>query len=206
MTEQEEIDEELDMSEMVQQIKDGQPKHTDVGWLQIFPQAKKRYGRFIKLRLRVQKMILEIQYELVEESLIRRLRQCADNHVWFREYIKDNGRQQLKDIEKQIRAIDHQLLVLKDIGKEPEEIKAKEKTVQINEAMIERARAYPLEKLVEINRQRFTRCFAHNDTKPSAYCKKNFIHCFVCQKSWDTIAVLRERDGMTFKQAVMQLQ
>ena len=76
----------------------------------------------------------------------------------------------------------------------------------ITPEMIERTKNYPIGQLVEVNKQGFTKCFQHIDKHPSVYCKNNFLHCFVCNKSWDTIAVLVERDGLSFKDAVLKLQ
>ena len=206
LNEQEEIDRDLDMYEMVEEICAGQPKHTDVGWLQIFPEAKKQFGKFIKLRLRVRREILKIEYHAAEQDLVDLLKNNPPENAWADDMFKEAGRERLKKIKKEISAIDHQLQLLPNIGKKPEEIKVQEQKINITETMIEKAREFPIDQLVEMNRAGFTKCFAHNDKKPSAYCKKNFIHCFVCQKSWDTIQVLIDRDGLTFRQAVLQLQ
>lgn len=205
-SEQEQVDYDLDMHEMIKEIKDGQPKHSDVGWLQIFPQAKKTFGPFIKLRLQVRREILKIEYKILEEDTISQLKRLPPDEEWRDELIKEGSRRRLKAINKEISAIHHQLLLLRQIGKSPEKIKAEEKNINITQAMIDKAREYPVERLIEVNRQGFTKCFNHNDKKPSAYCKKNFVHCFVCQKSWDTIQILIDRDGLTFRQAVLHLQ
>ena len=207
LNEQEQIDYDLDMSEMVQKIKDNQPKHTNAGWLQIFPQAKAVFGPFIKLELKVKREVLKIRYQEIEEEVKGRLKGNPIGSAWMDDLIIESGLKQLNQIKKDISAVAYQLALIKTIGQKPEKIKSQEKSIKITEVMIEKAREFPLAQLgIEINRQGFTKCFGHNDKKPSAYCKKNFIHCFVCQKSWDTIAVLTERDGLTFRQAVLQLQ
>ena len=206
LSEQEQIDQELDMYQMVEEIRAGQPKHSDVGWLQIFPETKPRFGKFIKLRLRVRREILKIEYSMAEDNLAMQLKNNPPENRSADDMFKDAGRRRLHAIKKKISAIGHQLELLKTIGKKPEEIKTQEQKINITESMIEKAREFPVEQLIEINRQGFTKCFAHNDKKPSAYCKKNFVHCFVCQKSWDTIQILIDRDGLTFRQAVLQLQ
>lgn len=206
LSEQEQVNRDLDLWQAEEDWKASLPKHSDVGWLQIFPEAKKVFGKFIRLRLNVRSARLKIEYSLVEEETKRRLESNPPESKWRDDLIIDAGRRKLAAIKKELNAIHHQLLLLKDIGKKPEEIKARDKKIVITEAMVEKAKEYPLNKLIEINRQGFTKCFGHNDKRPSAYCKKNFINCFVCQKSWDTIQVLIDRDGMTFRQAVLQLQ
>lgn len=112
------------------------------------------------------------------------------------EWIKEIGRNELLNLERRLRKI---IIDRKFRGRPSID-------GIITPEMIERARSYPINQLMEINKQGFTKCFNHNDKKPSAYCKKNFSHCFVCRRSWDTIAVLMERDGMSFKDAVNKLQ
>ena len=74
------------------------------------------------------------------------------------------------------------------------------------EAIKELIKKYPIENILEINRAGFTKCFNHNDSKPSAYTKGNFLYCFVCSRSWDTIAILTDRDNYKFNEAVLKLQ
>ena len=72
--------------------------------------------------------------------------------------------------------------------------------------MIVKAKNYPIENLVEVNKQGFAKCIWHKEKTPSMFCKKNFANCFSCGKNGDTIAVLMERDSLTFKEAVLKLQ
>lgn len=78
---------------------------------------------------------------------------------------------------------------------------------QITEQMIERAKEYPFDYLLQFNKAAFTKCFSHNENKPSLHLNKkvNKIHCFGCQKSWDTIAYVQETKGLTFPEAVKTL-
>ena len=206
LSEQEQVDQILDMQEMVQEIREGQPKHSDVGWLQIFPEAKPRFGKFIKLRLKVRREILKIEYKMAEEDAKHQLRINPAESRWRDDLIIDAGRRRLKTIQKEISAINHQLMALPNIGKKPEDIMAKEKKMIITEGMIEKARSYPLEQLIEFNRAGFAKCIKHNEKTPSMYGKKNFLHCFSCNYNADTIQFLIDRDGLTFRQAVLQLQ
>lgn len=68
---------------------------------------------------------------------------------------------------------------------------------------IELARQYPIEALVEFKRE-WALAFCHADRNPSLklYKASNTCHCFACNKSFNPIDVLMERDGMSFKEAV----
>jgi hypothetical protein len=77
----------------------------------------------------------------------------------------------------------------------------------ITPEMIERARAFPFAQLYEFKRN-MARCPFHEDRTPSmALMKDNRVHCFgACSKSWDTIAFIRDREGLSFPEAVRRLQ
>src|SRR3989304_3965942 len=71
---------------------------------------------------------------------------------------------------------------------------------------IEKARAYPISKLLPVNKQNFALCPFHNDNHPSLYCKNNWMHCFSCGWHGDTIQFIMEREKISFKEAVLKLQ
>jgi hypothetical protein len=74
------------------------------------------------------------------------------------------------------------------------------------QADIDRAKEYPFEELLENNRG-WARCPFHADKTPSFHIWNNEGHCFgACGKKWDTIAFIRERDGLSFEEAVWRLQ
>lgn len=206
LTEQQQLDQYLDMDEMIEEIRAGQPKHTEVGWLQVFPQAKPAFGKFIRLKLRIRRERLKIEYEVVDQETDRQLKSNPVESRWRDDLIIERGEAQKRQLNKQIAATKYQLALLGKIGQKPEEIKAREKKVIITEDMIEKAKAYPLEQLIEINRQGFARCYMHNDKHASMYTKKGFVHCFSCQYSADTIKVLMDREHLSFREAVLQLQ
>lgn len=76
----------------------------------------------------------------------------------------------------------------------------------ITDEMIQIARDYPIENLIEFNRG-VAVAFCHDDRRPSLSWNKktNRAHCFPCGKSFDTIQLLIDRDGMTFVEAVKRL-
>jgi len=78
----------------------------------------------------------------------------------------------------------------------------------IDSSLIERARNYPLENLLEINRAGYAKCVSpdHDDKNPSMYCKNNYAYCFSCGFVGDTIKVLMSKEHITFPEAVRKLQ
>jgi hypothetical protein len=80
------------------------------------------------------------------------------------------------------------------------------KTDSITDAMIEQARQYPIESLIEFTKGK-ARAFCHDDSSPSLslWNGKNLCRCFPCGKTYNPIDVLIERDGMTFLSAVRYL-
>ena len=75
----------------------------------------------------------------------------------------------------------------------------------ITSAEIEAARAFPIETLLENIHRNRVRCPFHEDLNPSASIKRNRVHCFVCNKTWNPIDLVMERDGLSFINAVRRL-
>ena len=76
----------------------------------------------------------------------------------------------------------------------------------ITDEMIEQARSYPIDKLIEFIRGK-AKAFCHEDKNPSAYfaTRKNRLNCPVCDRSFSPIDVLIHRDGYVWKDAVQHL-
>ena len=85
------------------------------------------------------------------------------------------------------------------------EIKNLENDTYITKIDIERAKQFPMDQIIEINRGGFAQCVAHDDTQPSMFCKNNFAHCFVCAYTGDTIDVYMQVHGCSFGEAVRSL-
>ena len=128
-----------------------------------------------------------------------------DSATFFMEHEADYNNEFIslhwaKEDLKEVRKLLGKLKVLsekvKDLSKEPD----------ITDFMVETARAYPMDKLVEFQKNKAL-CPAHEDKTPSLYYdkKRNRAHCFACDKSWNPIDWLIEFDGMSFKEAVKQL-
>lgn len=73
--------------------------------------------------------------------------------------------------------------------------------------MIESARRHPISNLISFNRASKALAWCHPDKTPSLhyYAQSNRVHCFVCNKSWDAIGVLMDKDNKTFEEAVRDL-
>lgn len=75
----------------------------------------------------------------------------------------------------------------------------------ITDEMLEIAKQYPIDKLIEFQGGKAL-CFNHEEKTPSMTIFKNKAHCHgACGRSWSTIDVLMERDGLSFISAVKAL-
>lgn len=119
----------------------------------------------------------------------------TENLSWLRLAIMSLWKIQEKT--KQLKKINGELYYL--------EHKDEVKEGQITEEMIERARQYPFEQLVEIKKG-FISCPFHNEKSSSFYIKNNFGYCFGCQESADTIKYVMQVEGLTFIETVKRLQ
>jgi hypothetical protein len=77
---------------------------------------------------------------------------------------------------------------------------------EITEDIIAAAKSHPMTSIIEFTRGK-AKAFCHEDNNPSMYhaTRLNLAICPVCDKRFDTIAVLMERDGMSFQDAVRAL-
>jgi hypothetical protein len=77
----------------------------------------------------------------------------------------------------------------------------------ITPQMIEDARDYPIEQIVQFDRQGKSLAWCHADNHPSLSWHRagNRATCFPCGKIFNPIDVLTQRDGMSFPDAVKQL-
>lgn len=77
---------------------------------------------------------------------------------------------------------------------------------EITDEMVEQARSVPVSAVVEfIGNKSLAWC--HDDRSPSLmfHAKTGTARCFVCDKTYDAIKVLMERDGKNFPEAVREL-
>lgn len=80
-----------------------------------------------------------------------------------------------------------------------------EQAGRITDADIERARAYPMDQICEINRAKMTVCLWHDDKRPSMWVKGNFGYCFTCTAWADPIRYWMKKTGRSFVEAVEAL-
>ena len=167
---------------------------TNIEWFKIFPEGKE-YLRNIKLpRLKKQKTKLT---KTIKAELIRNYSFWGEDNFYgwlLREWLSINKGEELEDTIKEIRQIEFSLAP-----------KSTSKNGVTNE-MIEIARNYDWNKLIEIGRNGMARCIFHQDNRPSFYVKNGYGYCFSEKKSWDTIQFIMDRDGLSFSEAVKALQ
>jgi hypothetical protein len=82
-------------------------------------------------------------------------------------------------------------------------LKAGVKLNSITDEMIEQAREFSIETIIEFQNGK-AYAFCHTDKTPSLMLdrKRNRAHCFVCDKDFNAVDTLMERDGYTFIDAV----
>ena len=69
---------------------------------------------------------------------------------------------------------------------------------------IRQAKEHPFEELLPVVRGKVS-CPFHDDKTPSASVKNNKLHCFVCNRTWDTIDFWMELNGRSFSESVRSL-
>lgn len=71
---------------------------------------------------------------------------------------------------------------------------------------IERARTFPIKRLIKVNREKKALCLAHQDSTPSMHVYDDHAYCFVCQTRFSPIDVYMTINKVDFKTAVAALQ
>ena len=85
-------------------------------------------------------------------------------------------------------------------------ITEEEKKELITDDMIERAREFPIENLLEKGNNGRCKCVFHQGEDFNMDIRKNYAHCYVCGESGDTIKIYRQINGSSFREAVLALQ
>lgn len=76
----------------------------------------------------------------------------------------------------------------------------------VNQETIARAKEYSIAQLLPHPvTHNMTKCPFHPDKKPSASVKNNFFYCYGCGATHDTISLVMELHGKTFREAVLDL-
>lgn len=88
---------------------------------------------------------------------------------------------------------------------EKRSLEGKTKEGDITPSMIEQAKEYQISSLIEVDRAGKAKCINHEDKHPSMDCRKNFVHCYSCGYSDDSIGVYRKLHNVGFIEAVKAL-
>lgn len=203
LSDQELIDRDLALFDMENTWRESLPRHTDFGWLQVFPEAVKTQKSRLINRAKINLMLLEVHLLDIKHDTKKAL--MENKYEWRDDLIKESARRQIALVEREIKSIGWQIKLMRPLKKTVDGVQSPKK-LGITPAMVEAAKRFPLTQLVKVNRAGFAKCVWHTDAKPSMFCKKNFAFCFTCNRSGDTIAVLMETEGLSFKDAVMRLQ
>ncbi len=72
---------------------------------------------------------------------------------------------------------------------------------------ITRAKAYPIDRLLEFNTAGFTKCPYHSEKTGSCkfYEKRNKVHCFSCSGDFDSIDIYMCINNVSFSEAIKKL-
>jgi CHC2 zinc finger len=166
-----------------------------------FPESKKIHKAVLEAELLILKnnLLKADNIERVTDDLIFRKSPKEDEWFWkalvYEMYIKELR----EGTEQKIKRIVHQLYSLKNGGKE-------KIGSGVTEAMKERARAYPIDELVEFKRG-VACCLWHSEKTGSMhyYKKDNRVKCFGCGMYGDSIAVYMKIYNVGFIEAVKKL-
>lgn len=125
----------------------------------------------------------------------------------LRQYIR-NQRKAIVDFDGEVILLHYALNDLRDARAKLEKMErmAKQPQGKLTDDMIQRAREYPIEQVVEFVKGKAT-AFCHPDKNPSLHHdrKHNRAHCFPCGKSFSALDVLILRDNLSFNEAVKRL-
>lgn len=140
----------------------------------------------------ITELILDAWFWLAKYELSIEKKEEPTNQV----YIKEKLDATLGNIRK----------MLKELYWREKQLSVRGKSNQITRDDIHRARLYDFRGLLSFNRNHCL-CPFHNDTQPSMVYndKRNVVRCYSCNKSWDTIQFVMDKEGLTFPQAVRKL-
>jgi hypothetical protein len=77
---------------------------------------------------------------------------------------------------------------------------------KITDEMIQNARDYDIYDLIGSSLKKNIKCPFHDDNHPSASIRNNRLHCFACNRTWDSIDFVMEKENLTFTEAIERLQ
>ena len=113
-------------------------------------------------------------------------------------------------LSKAIEVLSNEMQVRGNIQKKKELLTNVKKmqqslTTDITPEKIEKAREYPIGRIIKINRN-LALCVNHEDHHPSMNCKNNFAFCHSCGYTADAIGLYMKVNQANFQEAVNALQ
>ena len=104
------------------------------------------------------------------------------------------------------QALDEAIQLLKEGGYE-QEVKISSGFTPVTPDMIEQAKMFPVDKLINFNQYGKSEAWCHPDKNPSLHWnrKQNKAHCFVCGKAFNPIDIVMHQEGLKFYAAVRRL-
>jgi len=109
----------------------------------------------------------------------------------------------IRDQEKKLRPLKREAIALLNHVNGKETVQA---PGEITPEIIDQARQYPITSIIDFSKGRYRCCPFHKDRNPSMALYENHVHCFVCNRSWDSISATMALDGVSFREAVLALQ
>ena len=142
-----------------------------------------------------------LRYLKGQEQLI--LTMFRDNKARYVEVMRDNPESFeigfLVDEAKQL------VKRLDSIKKERDARESNRKD-EVTPEMVDRAREYPIEQIVRVERNGRAKCVFHAGEDGNMDIRKNFAHCYVCGAHGDPIDVYKAVNGVGFREAVLAMQ
>lgn len=141
----------------------------------------------------ISRLILDAWFWIAEYELSLEKKEEPTNQVYIKEKLDDT----LGNIRKMLKEL---------YWREKQPLRGSKGTITRDN--IQNARAYDFRALLPDLRNNVCLCPFHNDSNPSMVYnyKRNVVRCYSCNKSWDTIQFVMDKEGITFPQAVRRLQ
>jgi hypothetical protein len=141
------------------------------------------------LKEKMSELIREAWFWMAEYELSIEKKESFENQVYIKEKI-DNA---ISTLRKYVNELYYRRRSIK-----------KMEEFSIPRDSIIQAKSIDFHRLVDFHNN-YCRCPFHNDTNPSMVLRHNRVRCFSCNKSWDTIQFVMDKDGLSFPQAVKYL-
>lgn len=150
----------------------------------------------------IEQSLLSLEQELQEREARRRSQEPGSIYYKLNEKIM---RGLLSEYDRRKAKANYLMSIIAEITGER---KPAASSRGVTDEQIERARAYPIESLIEVNRSGMSRCISgeHDDKHPSMQTTGNFAFCHACRFKADVIDIFMKLHGVDFPTAVRALQ